>query len=156
MKGERMLKVEIYTDGGCSGNPGPGAWAAILLYDNKKIEISGNNKYTTNNRMELTAVINALKKLFSLNNQKYSHVHIYTDSQYVQKGISQWIQSWLKKGWRNSTGQPVKNKHLWQELLALTKNLSISWHWVKGHSDNQYNTACDKSVQQEIAKLKHQ
>jgi ribonuclease HI len=151
-----MSKLEIYTDGGCSGNPGPGAWAAILLYDNKKIEISGNNEYTTNNRMELTAVINALKELSSLNNRGYSDIRIYTDSQYVQKGISQWIQTWLKKGWRNSTGKPVKNKQLWQELLALTENLPITWHWVKGHANNKYNTACDKSVQQEIAKLKRQ
>jgi ribonuclease HI len=151
-----MPKLKIYTDGGCSGNPGPGAWAALLLCDAKKIEISGGDKYTTNNRMELTAVINALKEISLLKLTNYSDIEIYTDSQYVQKGISQWIQNWLKKGWRNSAGKPVKNKQLWQELLILTKNLPITWHWVKGHADNQYNIACDKCVQQEIAKLKQQ
>jgi ribonuclease HI len=149
-----LSRLQIYTDGGCSGNPGPGAWAAILLYDNTKTELWGSRRETTNNRMELCAVIGALQKIGSASRKSYSHIDIYTDSQYVQKGISEWIHSWLKKGWRNAAGQPVKNRDLWQELLGLIKDLPISWHWVKGHADNEFNNACDKRVQEEIKKLK--
>jgi ribonuclease HI len=149
-----LPRLQIYTDGGCSGNPGPGAWAALLLADNTKTELWGSSKHTTNNRMELSAGINALQKLRAGVKKPYSHIDIYTDSQYVQKGISQWIHSWLKKGWHNAAGKPVKNRDLWQELLGLIKDLPVSWHWVKGHADNEYNNACDKRVQEEIKKLK--
>jgi ribonuclease HI len=150
----KLATITIYTDGGCSGNPGPGAWAAVVLYNGKKVEIGGSEKNTTNNRMELLAVIKALQEIHPSCQEECKQIDIYTDSQYVQKGISEWIVNWLKKDWHNSAKKPVKNKDLWQELLSLTEKLPLTWHWIKGHAENEYNNACDKRVKQEIKKLK--
>lgn len=135
-----MKKVEIYCDGACSGNPGPGGWAAVLLYKNAKKEISGYEPDTTNNRMELTAAISALKLL-----KEQCVVDVYTDSAYVFNAFSQkWIYGWQKNNWVTSTKKPVSNKELWLELTALCKTHSVSWNKVKGHSSNELNNRCDE------------
>lgn len=132
--------VTIYTDGACSGNPGPGGWGAILITGKYKKELSGGEKNTTNNRMELLGPINALRAL-----KVPCSVELYTDSQYVCKAFNDhWIDSWLKNGWRNSKKEPVKNKELWLELIALTEAHHVTWHWVKGHADNPFNNRCDE------------
>lgn len=135
-----MEKVVIYTDGACSGNPGPGGWGTILMYKNVKKEISGYMKNTTNNIMEITAVIEGLKLL------KYEcEVEIYSDSAYVVNAFNNhWIEGWRKKNWINSSKEPVKNKELWQELYNLTKQHNVKFIKVKGHSDNEYNNRCDE------------
>jgi len=135
-----MEKVTIYTDGACSGNPGPGGWGAILMYKDIKKEISGGSKDTTNNIMELTAVIEALKLL------KFPcEVKVYSDSSYVVNAFLQgWIYNWIKKNWKTSGNDEVKNKELWQELYSLTKIHKVEFIKVKGHSDNEYNNRCDK------------
>lgn len=143
-----MEKVVIYTDGACSGNPGPGGWGAILMYKGVKKEISGGNKQTTNNIMELTAVIEGLKML------KFPcEVDLYSDSAYVVNAFEQkWIFGWLKKNWKTASGDPVKNKKLWQELYDLTKVHTVNFIKVKGHSDNEYNNRCDELARAEIEK----
>ncbi len=143
-----MEKVVIYTDGACSGNPGPGGWGAILMYKGNKREISGGNKQTTNNIMELTAVIEGLKML------KFPcEVDLYSDSAYVVNAFEQkWIFGWLKKNWRTAGGDPVKNKELWQELYDLTKIHTVNFIKVKGHSDNEFNNRCDELARGEIEK----
>ena len=135
-----MEKVVIYTDGACSGNPGPGGWGTILIYKNVKKEISGYMENTTNNIMEITAVIEGLKLL------KYEcEVEIYSDSAYVVNAFNNhWIEGWRKKNWINSSKEPVKNKELWQELYDLTKKHDVKFIKVKGHSDNEYNNRCDE------------
>lgn len=135
-----MEKVVIYTDGACSGNPGPGGWGTILMYKNVKKEISGYMENTTNNIMEITAVIEGLKLL------KYEcEVEIYSDSAYVVNAFNNhWIEGWKKKNWINSSKEPVKNKELWQELYNLTKQHNVKFIKVKGHSDNEYNNRCDE------------
>ena len=135
-----MEKVVIYTDGACSGNPGPGGWGTILMYKNVKKEISGNMEQTTNNIIEITAVIEGLKLL------KYEcEVEIYSDSAYVVNAFNNhWIEGWRKKNWINSSKEPVKNKELWQELYNLTKQHNVKFIKVKGHSDNEYNNRCDE------------
>lgn len=135
-----MEKVVIYTDGACSGNPGPGGWGTILMYKNVKKEISGYMENTTNNIMEITAVIEGLKLL------KYEcEVEIYSDSAYVVNAFNNhWIEGWRKKNWINSSKEPVKNKELWQELYDLTKKHDVKFIKVKGHSDNEYNNRCDE------------
>jgi len=135
-----MEKVTIYTDGACSGNPGPGGWGAILMYKDIKKEISGGSKDTTNNIMELTAVIEALKLL------KFPcEVKVYSDSSYVVNAFLQgWIYNWIRKNWKTSGNDEVKNKELWQELYSLTKIHKVEFIKVKGHSDNEYNNRCDK------------
>lgn len=124
----------IYTDGACKGNPGIGGWGAILMYGNAKKEIYGREEHTTNNRMELMAVIEALKSL-----KRDCKIQIFTDSQYVQKGMLEWIDGWKKKNWKN-----VKNPDLWQELDQLASNHEISWNWVRGHSGDKYNERADE------------
>lgn len=143
-----MEKVVIYTDGACSGNPGPGGWGAILMYKGAKKEISGGNRQTTNNIMELTAVIEGLKML------KFPcEVDLYSDSAYVVNAFEQkWIFGWLKKNWKTASGDPVKNKELWQELYELTKIHTVNFIKVKGHSDNEYNNRCDELARAEIEK----
>ena len=143
-----MEKVIIYTDGACSGNPGPGGWAAILIYKDIKKEISGGNIDTTNNIMEMTAVIEGLKML------KFKClVEVYRDSNYVVNAFNQnWIYNWLKKGWKTANGENVKNKELWQELYKLTKFHEVSFIKVKGHSDNELNNRCDELARNEIKK----
>lgn len=142
-------KIIIYTDGACSGNPGPGGWGAILMYKGAKKEISGGMNQTTNNIMEVTAVIEALKCL-----NVESEVQIYSDSAYVVNAFSQgWIYNWMKKGWKTAGGEPVKNKELWQELYDLTKKHKVQFIKVKGHSDNEYNNRCDEMARNAINNL---
>ena len=143
-----MEKVVIYTDGACSGNPGPGGWGAILMYKGVKKEISGGNKQTTNNIMELTAVIEGLKML------KFPcEVDLYSDSAYVVNAFEQkWLDNWIKKNWKTASGDSVKNKELWQELYDLTKVHRVNFIKVKGHSDNEYNNRCDELARGEIEK----
>ena len=142
-------EVIIYTDGACSGNPGPGGWGSILMYKNNTKEISGALKNTTNNVMELTAVIEALKLL------KFKcKVKLYSDSAYVINAFNQkWIYGWLKNGWKNSNKEPVKNKELWEELYTLTKTHDVEFIKVKGHADNEYNNRCDEMARNAITKL---
>jgi ribonuclease HI len=136
--------TEIYTDGGCSGNPGPGGWAYVIIRDDVLFaEKWGAEKLTTNNRMELQAVIAALEAL-SPEEAKREKIVVYTDSQYVQKGITLWLPEWKKRGWKTSDKKPVKNKDLWQRLEALAGLFPVSWVWVKGHSGNKYNERCDE------------
>lgn len=142
-------KIIIYTDGACSGNPGPGGWGAILMYKGAKKEISGGKKDTTNNVMEITAVIEGLKQL-----KKQSEVQVYSDSSYVVNTFKQgWIYNWMKKGWRTASGEPVKNKELWQELYNLTKIHKVEFIKVKGHSDNEFNNRCDEMAREAIKNL---
>ena len=144
-----MEKVMIYTDGACSGNPGPGGWGTILMYKDSKKEISGAKKDTTNNVMELTAVIEGLKIL------KYPcDVEIYSDSAYVVNAFNQkWIDSWIKNNWKTSGKEPVKNKEIWQELYDLTKVHNVKFIKVKGHSDNEFNNRCDEMARNAIKTL---
>ena len=130
--------IEIHTDGDCSGNPGPGGWGALLRYGQSEKELSGGEKLTTNNRMELLAAIEAIESL-----NKPCRIDLYTDSQYVQKGISEWLPNWIKRGWKNAKGEPVKNQDLWQRLNLATKSHQIEWHWVKGHSGHPENERVD-------------
>ncbi len=135
-----MKQVTLYTDGACSGNPGPGGWGAILMYGAKKKEISGGEVSTTNNRMELTAVIEGLKQL------KYPcAVEVYSDSAYtVNAFLEGWVSGWEKGGWRKADKKPVLNADLWQELLALVRTHQVTFHKVKGHADNPLNNRCDE------------
>lgn len=130
--------IEIHTDGACSGNPGPGGWGALLRYGKTEKELSGGEALTTNNRMELLAAICALESL-----SKPCKVDLYTDSQYVQKGITEWMSSWLKRGWKNAKGEAVKNQDLWQRLNAAVAPHHVSWHWVKGHNGHVDNERVD-------------
>ncbi len=130
--------IKIYTDGSCLGNPGNGGWAAIIIDDNKKIQIKGSKKNTTNNQMELLAPIKALKKI-----PKGSNIQIFTDSKYVKSGITEWIHNWKKNGWKTANKQPVKNKELWTELDLMTSEFEIKWSWVKGHSSDKLNNEVD-------------
>ena len=142
-------KVIIYTDGACSGNPGPGGWGAILMYKGNKKEISGGKKNTTNNEMELTAVIEALKML------KFPcQVDLYSDSAYVVNAFLQnWIGNWIKNNWKTSSKEPVKNQELWKELYELTKTHQVKFIKVKGHSDNEFNNRCDELARNAIDKV---
>ena len=140
------MKYTIYTDGACSGNPGPGGWGAVIFdNNNKQKNISGSEKNTTNNRMELSAAIMALKKI-----KVNSEITIYTDSTYVKNGITEWVLKWEKNGWKNSNKKPVKNKDLWVELNRLCNQNQVCWKWVKGHSTNKYNNLADELATQAI------
>lgn len=135
-----MEEVTIYTDGACSGNPGPGGWGTILMYQGHEKELSGGCVDTTNNVMELTAVLEGLKAL-----KKPCKVKLYSDSAYVVNAFKQkWIYGWLKNGWKNASKEPVKNKELWQELYDLTRKHEVTFIKVKGHADNEYNNRCDE------------
>jgi ribonuclease HI len=140
-------KIEIYTDGACSGNPGPGGWGAVLLYKEHKKEIFGGEPSTTNNRMEMKAVIEALKIV-----KKSAQIALYIDSQYVKDGMTKWIFSWKKNGWRNANRKPIKNMDLWQELDAEVARHNIEWIWVKGHSGNHYNEIADQLARKGVVK----
>ncbi len=144
-----MEKVTIYTDGACSGNPGPGGWAAILMYKGIEKEISGGEKNTTNNIMELTAAVRGLQLL------KYPcEVQLYSDSAYLVNGFKQgWIYNWQRNNWKTSNKEPVKNREIWEELYNLTKIHKVEFKKVKGHSDNEYNNRCDELARAEIKKL---
>ena len=144
-----MQKVTIYTDGACSGNPGPGGWAAVLISGDYEKEISGGNKQTTNNIMELTAILEALKAL-----KTECEVELYSDSAYCVNAFNQnWIYGWIKKGWKTADGKEVKNKEIWQEIYALTKKHKVTFNKVKGHSDVELNNRCDELARAEIDKL---
>lgn len=137
---QALASVEIYTDGACSGNPGIGAYAAILIAGGHEKEISGAVGNTTNNRMEITAVIEGLREL-----KRPCTVKLYSDSAYVINAFNQkWLDNWQKNGWKNAAGSPVSNKELWQELVTLAKPHQIEWIKVKGHADNEYNNRCDE------------
>lgn len=131
--------AEIFTDGACSGNPGPGGWGALLKWGGKEREIFGGEKDTTNNRMELTAVIKALETL-----KRPVKVRLFTDSTYVMQGITKWIHGWKKNGWKTSSKEPVKNADLWRELEAATERHDIEWRWVKGHAGHDGNERADQ------------
>ena len=131
--------IEIYTDGACKGNPGVGGWGALILQDDKNIELFGGENETTNNRMELMAVIMALKEM-----SPSEELTIYTDSTYVQKGISEWIKNWKLNNWRSSNKKPVKNKDLWMQLDEASYARKINWEWVKGHAGNEGNEKADE------------
>ena len=133
------MKLEIYTDGACSGNPGKGGWAAIILEGNNQSSISGSVNKTTNNRMELTAPIMALQKI-----KRKSEVTIFTDSRYVKDGITEWIKKWKLNNWKNSNKKPVKNKDLWMKLDSFCQEHSVSWKWVKAHAGNKFNNLVDE------------
>mgnify|MGYP000473325590 FL=1 len=140
------MKYTIYTDGACSGNPGPGGWGAVIFDEKEKqYNISGNVKDTTNNRMELMAPIMALKKIKSMSN-----VMIFTDSTYVKNGITEWIKKWEKNGWKSSSKKPVKNKDLWIKLNDLCQKNKVQWKWIKGHSNNKYNNLADELATEAI------
>lgn len=144
-----MQKVIIYTDGACSGNPGPGGWAAVLISGEHKKEIYGGSKNTTNNIMELTAIIEGLKAL-----KQECEVELYSDSAYSINGFNQgWIYNWMKKGWKTADGKDVKNKELWQELYDLTKKHKVTFIKVKGHSDVELNNRCDELARKAISEL---
>ncbi len=136
-------KIIIYTDGGSKPNPGPGGWAALLIHGEHQKEMSGGDPKTTNNQMELTAAIQALEAL-----QEPCDVTLYTDSEYMQKGITSWMKSWVKNGWKTANKQPVKNQDLWQRLHAATQRHKITWKWVKGHAGNAFNERVDQLATQ--------
>jgi ribonuclease HI len=133
-----MTPVVIYTDGACKGNPGPGGWGALLVAGEREKELFGGEPHTTNNRMELTAVIRALESL-----HRACPVELYTDSQYVKNGIESWIHNWKRNGWKTADRKPVKNDDLWRELDALAAVHQVSWRWVRGHNDHPGNTRAD-------------
>ena len=141
--------ITIYTDGGCHGNPGPGGWGAVVIADGKASELSGGEDMTTNNRMELTAAIQALS--YAKANYEGCGIKVFIDSQYVKNGITQWIKNWKVKGWKTANKKPVLNQDLWRELDALNESLSVEWTWVKGHAGVEYNEICDSLCQKEIA-----
>ncbi|KIA78918.1 MULTISPECIES: ribonuclease HI [Chromobacterium] len=142
-------KVEIYTDGACKGNPGPGGWGALLRFKGKEKELFGGERGTTNNRMEIMAVIRGLAAL-----NRPCRVVVYTDSQYVQKGISEWIHGWKARGWKTAAKEPVKNADLWQQLDAeRNRHLEVEWRWVKGHSGHEFNERADQLANKGVASV---
>ncbi|QET01163.1 MULTISPECIES: ribonuclease HI [Cupriavidus] len=143
-----MQEVTIYSDGACKGNPGPGGWGAVLVAGGNEKELFGGENPTTNNRMELTAVIEALRAL-----KRPCVVKVYTDSQYVQKGISEWIRGWKARGWLTAEKKPVKNADLWQQLDELVQPHEISWHWVRGHNGHPGNERADALANRGVASI---
>ena len=144
-----MEILHLYTDGACSGNPGPGGWGAIIRSSSGDIELSGGDKNTTNNKMELTAVIEALS-----HTEKGCEAIITTDSEYVKNGITKWIFTWMKNNWKTASKEPVKNKELWTALWELTQDRKITWQWVRGHTGHPENERCDSLARSEIKKLR--
>jgi ribonuclease HI len=143
-----MKHVEIYTDGACRGNPGPGGWGALLRYGEREKELYGGEAQTTNNRMELTAAIQALGALKSA-----CAVDLYTDSEYLRRGITEWLANWKRKGWRTANRTPVKNADLWEALDAAVARHEVSWHWVRGHSGHEGNERADELANRGIDEL---
>ena len=142
-------EVDIFTDGACSGNPGPGGWGAILRAGGKERELFGGERETTNNRMELTAVIRALEAL-----KRPVRARVWTDSQYVQKGISEWIRGWKARGWKTASKEPVKNADLWRELDRLAAQHEVDWRWVRGHAGHPENERADALARRGIADIR--
>lgn len=141
--------VEIYSDGACKGNPGPGGWGALLRYGTAEKELFGGEAHTTNNRMELTAVIEALSAL-----KRRCEVMVYTDSQYVQKGVQEWLSGWKRRGWKNSEGKPVANADLWQKLDEVLTRHDVKWQWVKGHAGHPGNERADALANQGVDSIR--
>ena len=144
-----MTRVEIYTDGACRGNPGPGGWGAILRSGGRERELHGGDPATTNNRMELTAAIRALEAL-----KRRCKITLYTDSQYVRQGITEWLATWKQRGWRTADRKPVKNQDLWQRLEELAAKHDIEWHWVRGHTGHPENERADLLANRGIDELR--
>lgn len=147
-----MSNIVIYTDGGCHGNPGPGGWGAVIIDGNDVHTLSGGEKNTTNNRMELMAAIKSLLTIVSNEQWKSEEINVFSDSQYVKNGITSWIKNWKKNGWKTAAKKPVLNQDLWMQLDELYNALNVNWQWVKGHAGVKYNEMCDQLCQTEIAK----
>ncbi len=145
---EALQEVTIYSDGACKGNPGPGGWGALLVAGTSEKELFGGERGTTNNRMELTAVIEALRAL-----KRPCRIQVYTDSQYVQKGISEWLPGWKARGWKTADKKPVKNADLWQSLDVEAARHQVSWHWVRGHNGHPGNERADALANRGVASL---
>ena len=143
----------VYTDGGCHGNPGPGGWGAVIIDGNDVRELSGGEKATTNNRMELTAAISVLETVSKEEKWAGKTVRVFIDSQYVKNGITSWIAGWKRNGWKTAAKKPVLNRDLWERLDSLASALTVQWVWVKGHAGVKYNEVCDQLCQKEIAKF---
>lgn len=150
-KSSGMKFIEIHTDGACLGNPGPGGWAALLRYNRTERELAGGEAHTTNNRMELMAAIMALEAL-----REDCVIALYTDSQYVRQGITEWMPGWVRRQWKTSGGDPVKNRDLWERLHAATLRHRIDWHWVKGHSGNPDNERVDTLARDQALAFKQE
>lgn len=148
-----MDTIVIYTDGGCFGNPGPGGWAYLVLVDGETVSASGGDPETTNNRMELTAVIRALEAVRGAAHTS-TPIELHTDSQYVKRGITEWISQWERNGWRTAGGDAVKNQELWRGLKGLTEGLPLTFRWVKGHKGDPLNERCDAMVKEAIAAVR--
>lgn len=146
-----MKTVTLITDGSCIGNPGPGGWAAILRYGDRKRELSGAEARTTNNRMEMTAVLHGLKAL-----KEPCSVTVETDSQYVKNAVTKWIHRWERKGWKTASGEPVKNKDLWLDLQSAASEHELKWVWVKGHADHADNNRCDRLAKDEAHRIRRE
>ncbi len=151
MNSRHLDHVDVYTDGACSGNPGPGGWGALLVHDGIEKTICGGAADTTNNRMEMTAAIEALKAL-----KRPCNIHLHTDSSYLRDGITKWIHGWKKNGWRTADKKPVKNQDLWQALESQLERQHITWHWVKGHSGHPGNERADALANQGMAPFKQE
>jgi ribonuclease HI len=147
-----MEEIIVYTDGGSSGNPGPGGWGIVVIANGEARQLSRGEKITTNNRTELTAAISALSVIQNTPSFNGKKIIVNIDSQYVKNGITVWIKSWNQKGWKTADKKPVKNQDLWQQLDELNSNLNVEWNWVKGHAGIEYNEICDQLCQKEIAK----
>jgi ribonuclease HI len=143
-----LTRVEAWCDGACSGNPGPGGWGAVLTLGTRERELSGNAHHTTNNRMELTAAIELLRAL-----KRPCHVVITTDSQYVIKGMEEWMAGWVRRGWRNSQNKPVENRDLWEALREAADRHQVEWRWTRGHAGEPMNERCDALAREAIARL---
>lgn len=142
--------IVVYTDGGCTGNPGGGGWGVVVLLNGEEIKLSGGENETTNNRMELRAAIEAL--CWVNQNHPREKVELHTDSQYVNKGLNEWMKNWKRNNWVTAAKKPVKNKDLWIELDTINEKVDVQWNWVKGHAGNKYNEMCDFLVAQERMK----
>lgn len=142
-------KVTIYTDGGCKPNPGPGGWAALLIYGKSRKKLSGNDPQTTNNQMELTAAIEALEAL-----KEPCEVTLYTDSEYLKKGITRWMRQWVRNGWKTANKKPVKNQELWRRLYDATQRHEIKWRWTEGHAGDELNEFVDRLATEARERLK--
>lgn len=140
--------VEIHTDGACSGNPGPGGWAAILVWKGRRRELSGAEPETTNNRMELLAAIRALEAL-----RRPMRVRIFTDSEYLKRGMSEWLEGWKRRGWRTAAKKPVRNRDLWERLDELCRIHEVEWHWLRGHAGDPLNERADRLAREAIRAL---
>ncbi len=149
-----MEKIVVYTDGGCSGNPGPGGWACVVIDGDDARELSGGSRSTTNNQMELTAAINALSVIYNTPRFKSRKIEVNSDSQYVKNGITSWISKWKVNGWKTASKKPVVNQELWQQLDKLNSALDVEWKWVKGHAGVEYNEICDSLCQKHIKLFK--